>query len=390
MAGTGTVQESLITAFKNADSGGSTRTIVAKVDVESEEIRFVADGKSSVSIQRDYGQLQTFADMHGPCFFLVKHAQKSWKIYTYCPDSEPVKTKMLYSTSKDTLLKAVGVDNFDFDLHTSTKEELSFKKIQDDVSAPRESALSNWEKEHNKVLRAEQQEASTRASNKKDGIGGYHPVSVPLEQSAKDLLTDFKTGSANFVELKISPGKDTVVGVRKENGIQLSNLKAKMNDQEPRYYFVSSGASKYMLYLCPANSKIEMRMVYSTAKPSVSEAAKACGIHLSRVVEASDVGDVDQALFTSSRASGAVAGRSYGSHSPQARTQEPEWLNSPVLKGGRPASARYASGGPLGATSPAASKQNNITQAHPTAQLLGGASPGGPKKKIVVPPSGAW
>ena len=47
---------------------------------------------------------------------------------------------------------------------------------------PRDAALSKWEKEHKSILKAEADEAKFRAEMKGDGIGGYHPVSVPLEQ----------------------------------------------------------------------------------------------------------------------------------------------------------------------------------------------------------------
>jgi hypothetical protein len=33
------------------------------------------------------------------------------------------------------------------------------------------------------------------------GIGGFHSVQVPFDQSAKDLLSQYRSGSVNFVEL---------------------------------------------------------------------------------------------------------------------------------------------------------------------------------------------
>lgn len=85
------VRPEVISTFKNADGGTVTRTLVVKIDPSTEEISVVAEGRATVSVQRDYQQLQTFADMHGPCWFLIKHPGKcSWRIITYCPDSENV------------------------------------------------------------------------------------------------------------------------------------------------------------------------------------------------------------------------------------------------------------------------------------------------------------
>ena len=77
--------------FRTADQGTVTRTIVVKIDIDSEELYNVADGRASVSLQRDYQQVQNLADMHGPCYLLVKHpGPNQWRLYTYCPDSESV------------------------------------------------------------------------------------------------------------------------------------------------------------------------------------------------------------------------------------------------------------------------------------------------------------
>lgn len=90
------VRAGLVEAFRNADNGTVTRTLVVKVDVGTEEIYNVADGRASVSLQRDYSQVQTLADMHGPCWLLVKHpGPNQWRIYTYCSDNENVSASLL-------------------------------------------------------------------------------------------------------------------------------------------------------------------------------------------------------------------------------------------------------------------------------------------------------
>mmetsp|Transcript_29008 Transcript_29008/g.40128 ORF Transcript_29008/g.40128 Transcript_29008/m.40128 type:complete len:394 (+) Transcript_29008:74-1255(+) len=390
----GTVNPSLKSAFEAANQGGATRTIVVKVDVDSEELSSVADARSTVSVQRDYQQLQTFADMYGPCWFLVRHQAKDWRIYTYCPDSEAVKVKMLYSTAKDTLLKALGMQFFTNDLHATTKEELLYTKIEEASKPAGDSVLSKWELEHKAIIRAESEEAKERAVSRPsngDGIGGYHTVNLPLAPSAKSMMGDFKVGSASFVELKVSEDKEQIEGVSQSTIASLGGVQSKLNKGEPRFYLISASASSYLLYMCPDSSPISVRMVYSTVKPAVSEAAKACGIRLTRVLEASDAADVDAGFFQRPASS---PYRSSAPVSPAGRQQEPEWLKkrNEVIGGGgvvrspnsRPNSGSLGDGG--GTKAPI-----QISAAHPTAQLLGNQtnSPG-PKKKIVVPPQGAW
>jgi len=376
----GNIRPEVISTFRTADGGTLTRTLVAKIDVNTEEVSIVAEGRATVSLQRDYQQLQTFADMHGPCYFLVKHpGRASWRIITYCPDSENVKTKMLYSSSKDSLLSSLGPENFNMDVHTTTKEELSFNHIEDSSKPAGDGALSKWELEHKAILRAEAQEASSRSE--KSGIGGYHTVNIPLSPSAKQYLADFKSGSASFIELKISNDNESVEGVQQASGVNVNNIQPKLNSKEPRFYFVNSGMSSYLLYLCPETSPINVRMVYSTAKPGVADAAKACGINIAKIVEASSPNDVEASLFQRALISPNI-------RVSQDRSPQPEWLKQrEKVVGGKVED--------FGSQS-RSSNPNLMKEAHPTAQVLA-ASPrasinlkDGPKKKIVVPPQGAW
>jgi hypothetical protein len=390
MSSVGTVRAGVVDAFRNADNGTVTRTLVVKVDVGTEEIYSVADGRASVSLQRDYSQVQTLADMHGPCWLLVKHpGANQWRIYTYCSDNENVKTKMLYSAAKDTLLKSLGAEKFAVDMHASTTDELSFKNIEDAGKPAGDSALSPWELEHKKIISAEQQEARTR-SESNSGVGGYHAVQIPLDSSAERLIGELKSGSASFIELKVNESKNAIVGVTSKSGVTTSNASSHLSKSEPRFYVIKGDAARYFfLYMCPESSPVSSRMVYSTAKPAVLDGIKRHGVTIAESAESSDPSDVNSSLWVREK-----SGRAYSagySGSPN-RSQEPDWLkHRSAVVGRNSPSSSSGSSSPLGEQSK--SKNSNVMQgAHPTAQLMAGSSPSNSstKKKIVVPPPGAW
>mmetsp|Transcript_27658 Transcript_27658/g.77331 ORF Transcript_27658/g.77331 Transcript_27658/m.77331 type:complete len:386 (+) Transcript_27658:121-1278(+) len=382
----GKVNPNLVSFFKGADNGTLTRTVVAKINVDTEEIYMAGDGRSSVSLQRDYSQVRTLGDMHQPCYLLVKHPGKNqWRFLTLCSDNENVKVKMLYSSAKETLLQAVGQDHFAVDYHVSHASELTFKNIEQATSSAGDDALSEVEKMQRAQDKAEMKEAQSRANQgRPSGIGGYHSVSMPLDSTANDLLSRFKAGTYSFVHLRVNSKNDGVEGVRGEGNVSLSNASSKIDSNQPGFYLFKDGGSAKFVYVCPGKSPVSKRMVSSTAKPSVLDQMKAAGIKVSKTVEASDPGDVDASLF---------ATRSYGSGgssgSSPSRSQEPDWLkHRNKMVGGR--NKGNTGGLPAYGGTTQASNRHTIHNAHPTAQLMGGGNRGGPKKKIVVPPPGAW
>jgi len=210
------------------------------------------------------------------------------------------------------------------------------------------------------------------------GIGGYHTVELPLSESAKRLISDFNSG-ANFVELKISESKDSIEGVRKVESVSLSSLQPLLNSKDARFYLIASRPSTYLLYLCPEDCPINNRMVYSTAKSSICDAVKACGVNLTRILEATDVKDIDSTFFQRPVIQDLI-GKSL---TPNRYSQEPEWVRNRREK--------EEPNIPLNAS------KDKMTEPHITAQIVSPAiihgnsgSGSSIKKKIVIPPQGAW
>jgi twinfilin-like protein len=87
------------------------------------------------SPKKDLDEIQDWFQPKSPCFVLfylaspsddsgsiaITKKEKSWMVLQYIPDDAPVKSKMLYASSKQTLLKELGDSNFAYTVSGSTK-----------------------------------------------------------------------------------------------------------------------------------------------------------------------------------------------------------------------------------------------------------------------------
>jgi len=281
-------------------------------------------------------------------YFLFRLEGKRWLFLTFVPDRVNIKDKMLYASAKGTLKSKLGFSNFDEDFHVTKLDDLSYSHYSNEKK-PVDSRSSD-EVLRDKMNKEEEQERESR----KGKIGGYHAVSIPLSQAAKDEFEKFKQNQINFIELSIDNEKQ---GINAVNALSVTDqLSSHISEAEPRFYVYRHQGTPVFIYCCPDKSPQKLRMVYSTSKPQVATQIQQLGINLAakrmEVTEASEI--------TPENISAAVNPRpSYAANS------------APVAK------------------SPA--KASAVTAPHPIYSLMNQQNQDPTKKKkIVLPPSGAW
>jgi hypothetical protein len=125
---------------------------------------------------------------------------------------------------------------------------------------------------------------------------------------------------------------------------------------------IDRGTAVVFIYSCPDKSKLRTRMVYSTSKPWIVHEAQAAGLNVARKMEIRSPEDaspqaINEALHPSSYSAG----------------------------GGGGAASR-----PAGSPSATRSYQT-VSKPHPVySQIAPETAHASLKKKIVMPPSGAW
>jgi len=218
------------------------------------------------------------------------------------------------------------------------------------VTTPTSSSISTA----NKPVSAGKLPASPFGSPIKGG-GLYQDMSLPLDDKANSEVQRWKKGDVNWVELAIEKDKKDKIEFVSSKSIESRNLSSAVNASEARYYlFTYSGMGKKVnifIYCCPDASQRQLRMVYATSKNSIPAAAAKLGINIEKKLEISTPSELTEDYIKSELSPKADAGRS----------------------------------------SPSPHPKNVIKDSHPVYSLMTGGGAGGPaKKKIVMPPNGAY
>jgi len=344
------ISPDLKSAFDNA---GGIRFIVVRI--VNEVLIKAATHPHGNSLQADWGQISSVAG-NTACYILVKVESRKWVTITFVPETTSVRDKMIYAATKSTLLNHLGYQYFADDLHANNKEELSWENYQGSLKICNPKTAS--EEIIDLVNRDEAAERKFRAERESvRGIGGYHSVSMPFDNSANDLVRGIVQGSYNFVELMVNAAKNGITGGSGKN--VSGSYSSVVNTSEPRYYLIKSQGRNVFIYCCPQSSPQKLRMVYSTAKGSALSSVKALGFNANQTGEISDASEITEAFLRECGGSPHV-----GQHGPTRASRLP---TDGTVK---------------------ANRQSVISNAHPVYSLMGGNT--NRAKKIVLPPPGAY
>jgi len=123
---------------------------------------------------------------------------------TYVPDSAPVRQKMLFASTRLTLVRELGIERFRETIFATTKEELTKEGFEKhDKHVKLEAPLTEEEQSLGEVKRKEAEEGRGMNERKSHVSSG---VSMPVSAEALDALKALATeGDENLVQLVISP-----------------------------------------------------------------------------------------------------------------------------------------------------------------------------------------
>jgi twinfilin-like protein len=356
-------------------NSGSPRAI--KVEIQNESLHMTATLPKGGSESSDFDQLKTLVANDSACYLLVQ-LNAGWLIVTWVPDGVKVNDKMVYAATKSRLKNELGISKFFEEYHANDLTELSWTaysagKTDAKPYSAREEAvmtLNKWESDARKEFAATLPGGNKSDVNKHTNYksSGYHSVNLPFTDSAKDLLQQLKAGTVNFVELKVNDAKDGIEGVEAKT-LQVGDLAGTITHKEPRFFFFDwhtgfggqGFKNLFFIYYCPDGSPIQLRMVYSTAKPTVSSSAESLVGPVKKVLEISEGATLtDEYLRTAMRTGSPSATR----------------LTSPT------------SSGPMVNST----IRHTLGNAHPIYSMgVTNAPPSGSKsKRIIIPPAAAY
>jgi len=357
--------------FKRVVEGGDT-TRFFQAKIVDEQIIKTHSYPASSSVANDYNAMSGLADDNEACYFLFRlNSAREWLLITWVPDGVAVKDKMVMASAKGTLKDKLGYTSIVDEAHATKKDELSYEHYQslksnNDSRSPEEVMREEMHQLEEKEREEQQQRPRPKT--------GMHAMIIPLTDEAEETVGRFKSGSINFIQFVINEDKTGINAVSPKT-VNSSQIASEIHSTEPRFYLYNvPNKSPVLIYCCPERSAPKWRMVYSTAKPTLAEQIQALGVNLApkkiEIREGSDLAEEFSRDFNRST----------------------ETIIKPASSSSLTGRIKDGGTGPDMGGVVKASKVNTVQREHPIYSLMnkGGQQGQTTKKKIVMPPPGAW
>ncbi|OBT58935.1 hypothetical protein VE04_00858 [Pseudogymnoascus sp. 24MN13] len=289
----------LVAAFNNLVASPSQRGLLVKIDKEK-LIPGPAIEPSTSDFFSDLDLLTPHVTDKEAAYIILRRYpddSDSFIAVTYVPDAAPVRQKMLFASTRLTLIRELGIERFRETIFATTKAELTadgFRKHDKHVEL--EAPLTEEELALGAVKRAESEEG--RGSNVKRSHISDH-FAMPISDDALGALKKLgdSAGRDNLVQLKINIASETIE-LASTSSATLPELSTVISSTEPRFSFFnhshdvpngSPSTSIIFIYTCPGASKIKERMLYASSRQGViAVAEKGAALKVVKKIEASD------------------------------------------------------------------------------------------------------
>ncbi|KAK6859979.1 PTK9 tyrosine kinase 9 [Apiospora arundinis] len=267
----------------------------------------------------------TSSDFAGNLSSLAPHLQPTEALYvllkrhpdaprliavSYVPDSAKVRQKMLFASTRLTLVRELGSEHFRETIFATTAEELGPQGFaKHDRHAELEAPLTEEERTLGEVKRAE---AEAGAGTGQREIHLSKNMNMPVATDALVALSEMgREQGKGLVMLKINPQSEVVELVPNSGSASsVSELVSAIPTTEPRFTFwryahTHQGAEQspvLFFYTCPAaaGKSIKFRMMYPLMKRAVLTVAEGeAGLQIEKKFEVEEPDEITEETILS-------------------------------------------------------------------------------------------
>lgn len=226
---------------------------------------------------------------------------------TYVPDTAPVRQKMLFASTRLTLVRELGSEHFRETIFATTAKELTSQGFEKhDAHTALDAPLTEEEKSLGEVKRAEQ-EAGSGTSKREIHLGSQ--MAMPMGDDAIMSLKELAMGEGRgVVSLKVNPTTETIdlLPPPSSTPSSLSDLVSSISTTEPRFTFYrythahngSEESPILFFYTNPSTNggrvAIKQRMLYPLMKRAVLEVASKEGLNVDKKFEVEEPGEITE------------------------------------------------------------------------------------------------
>ncbi|KAG7895921.1 hypothetical protein KL936_000629 [Ogataea polymorpha] len=277
----------LVDAFKDYVAG-SERAFLMSIEDERVVPKGVVAG--SGDLRRDLDLLQN-AVADQAVYLVVRNDDISGKFIfiSFVLDNAPVRSKMLYASTKNTVIRQLGVEFFYPIVFINDKDELSGDAYETLLGTEGAKPLSSSEESLAAVKQMELLNGGGIERRKQQLVGtGSSGLNMSVDGHLLDNLRRLDTGQTATIVIS-GDEQFRVDGTATATG--LGDIASTIPTHSPTYTVARFGNGYYFVYCCPSGSRVRDRMVYASSKQGLLNDLKSGGIDFIKVVE---VGDPDE------------------------------------------------------------------------------------------------
>ncbi|KAI9905511.1 hypothetical protein PsorP6_014092 [Peronosclerospora sorghi] len=264
-------------AFAAAQSG-TTRYVTVLIDKES----FVLGdtGPATSEPRHDVAQLVASSLQAEQATFVLlcpdtTVAALRWVLLAFVPERVSVRDRMLYSSSRDSLKKQLGFNYFAGEFHVTELSEVTWENF---VEARKRQAADAPLSEAERLLKeAAMLECDTSVKSSAMGV-----IPFAITQNVRDKLRLLVDNQFDWIAMKLNQESESVEVVQSLEKVELMDVPTALDRRTPSFVayryrgpLASSATSPlFFMYVCPEESPVRLKMVYSTCKATVLSIAK--------------------------------------------------------------------------------------------------------------------
>lgn len=226
---------------------------------------------------------------------------------SFIPDLAPIRQKMLFASTKSTLIQQLGSGSFgkNYILAFTELDELSRSHYEHATLTQEDSSLLTESERSLKEINSLQNLtlSQTAANAYKKELPSMHGLTGGAlffkmdDKLAAELGQDIES---TVLILNINSSEELVLASKKSD-VQVSNLVDVVQDAvgeksaSPSYILFGYGPGKVaFIYLCPSGSKVRERMLYAANKQGLLSHLKGDFFKQGQIDQILEVGDLDE------------------------------------------------------------------------------------------------
>ncbi|CDO93237.1 unnamed protein product [Kluyveromyces dobzhanskii CBS 2104] len=245
---------------------------------------------------KDLNELKQFIEGNEDTpYYVIIHEEPKRIFVSYTPDCAPIRSKMLYASSKIAFQRQIGANNLKSFMFTEPSD-IDEKSWTDSTAKEELMTRSELEK-----LQIDAQQNSMRSA------GAVQLVSA---QAGNANTLGFKVVDAgnlralfekyNLLVFTIDLSKEEIVIKNKINTSCDGELIERISSDSPTYSILHKSDDYYFILSCPSGSSIKERMVYAANKRAFQINLKdSDNIQIKRTFEIGDSDELDLSELTS-------------------------------------------------------------------------------------------